>query len=423
MIQKKQKVKIYLFLCCIYFSFSFYSIQIKAASATITIDSKTLEVEKGTEVIVTLSVEAEDLIGGFEAYLSYTSSILDFQSGGKYVSGDEGLLLISDLDNEAITKSKLYSMTFKAIDTGICKFSINDLPKVYAFEQGIEMSASSNNLEIVVESAKELSNNCNLVSLKISPGVLKPSFASSVTNYETSIADTTDELYISATAQEAEASVTMYGNQNLKTGENKVEITVKAPSGEQKKYTILVIKGEKAETTEEIQTTKEPGNKKTKKKKEKITDFSVKEKNGKIYLENFYQYQIVKLKDNSLIPDGYKETNLVLYGTTIKAYTLADNLDADFVLFYAKNKEGEKNFYQYDRIEKTIQRYQTKSNSVVKSNDIVTKVDNVTEYNKKIEQLSIIIAIIAGFMVIFAIGTITMYLKYKNALAGEDDLD
>lgn len=414
--KKRNRWIILLFSCFIAIRINIAWIQ--AGSATITLESTDSEVERGDMVSVVLSIESEGLIGEFESYLYYDSEILEFVSGGKYINGGEGTLLISDRNNEAVDDKKTYSLQFKAIDTGVATIQLMDKPRVYDYEEKNEMSVSSTTISISVKSSKKLSDNSNLTSLKVSPGMLEPNFSKDTIEYQVTVDSGVSELVVSASPQIAESTVSVEGNKNLTEGENSISIIVKAPSGNTKTYHIIVTKLPVSEEKEEEEKDKENSI------FESTDTFEIKQKKkGNISISNEFEYKIIELENENLVPKGYEKTQLILYGISVPAYMLSDNMESDFILFYAENKEGERGFYQYDRREKTMQRYSgivLDSAEIEKSTLDSANLLSSKEYNEKLQELAVIIAVLAGLMVVFAIGMIVMFLKWK---ANQDDFD
>lgn len=83
------------------------------------------------------------------------------------------------------------------------------------------------------------SSNSKLATLQIAEGVITPEFNSSVKEYTISVPNEITKLSISATPDHSKATVTITGNEELKIGENIIEIIVKAEDGSRTTYKIL----------------------------------------------------------------------------------------------------------------------------------------------------------------------------------------
>ena len=57
------------------------------------------------------------------------------------------------------------------------------------------------------------------------------------------------------------------------------------------------------------------------------------------------------------VPEGYIQTKLVLDSVSVPVFTMSEELDSNYLLLYLKGPSGERGFYQFDREEKTLQRY------------------------------------------------------------------
>lgn len=402
--KKKNIYIVFIVIFIISLLFDTLGITAYAASATIKFSTESTVVSKGNNVTVSLSLEAEETIGEFEGYISYNTDILEFVEASNFISGGDGVLRISETSNSEATTKKKYTMKFKAREVGLSDINLSDTPMVYNYDEGKEMSVSSNRVTINVKAAKRVSKETSLSDLKISPGILSPKFESDLYEYSTIVKGDVADLVVSATTKDSSASVKVKGNDDLKEGENTITLTVTAESGDKKDYIILVNK--EAEVSEETNG------------EETKDSFKVILKEGKTFIENKYIYELIDISEDIEEPVGYVKTKVTLYGVEIAAYSKVDDLGNDFLLIYAMNEEGESNFYQYDRVEKTMQRY-----TDIIMTDVNNSNDNITsqEYNGKITQLSIIIAVLSSICVLLILGIIKIYLKSKGYK--EDNMD
>ena len=85
------------------------------------------------------------------------------------------------------------------------------------------------------------SANANLETLAIRESSLSPEFSGDMTRYETEISNNTNKIDILAIPVKENATVTIVGNDEMKVGDNKIEISVLAENGTtMKKYEINV---------------------------------------------------------------------------------------------------------------------------------------------------------------------------------------
>lgn len=405
--------------------------RVQAASASFSFSAETDSIAVGEEISMNIQVEADSQIASVEGYMSYDSSILEYLAGADGISGGGGTLKLSDTLSEDGVEEKSYQMTFRAKKKGSCILEFSEQPVVY--EAGTEeaMSVSYGDISVKVTKAKILSNNVRLDSLQVSPGTLEPSFAKNVREYKVYVEADTERITVSALPSDSEASVSVRGNESLLAGENLVVVTVEAPSGKRRKYKIYVQKevSEPEEKPEEetdtgaVEPEKEDAGKQ---KKESGDTFQIVEKNGGVTLKNKTVYTLVPLEDSSRIPSGYVKTKLILYGVTVTGYTLENDLENDFILMYAKKKGEEPQFYQYDRAEKTMQRFSGMISSSGSTKIVVGEGEkelSIDEYNQKVQKLSIIVGISAALVILFALGMLSFAIKYYSSKVGKvDDL-
>lgn len=254
------------------------------------------------------------------------------------------------------------------------------------------------------------SSNSYLSSITIDGYEIEPKFDKETLEYSVTLKEETEKITINAQLENSNAKVTGVGEFSVSEGVNNFEIVVTAENGSKRTYkltaTVLEVEPIKVTVNKEEYTV-------VRKRKDlpQISEyFSEKdidiegEKIEGYYNENL-DYQVVGLKNsNGLInyyiynkgkytlykeysfngmvvqvldkeiDSGYKTTSFSYDGDKIKSYqevkidliknTYAlDNNDIvgnQFYLFYGKSVEtGKEYLYQYDALEKTIQRYNT----------------------------------------------------------------
>lgn len=394
----------------------------EAASASITLDSDKTTFTTGDEIAVSIQLSSEALLGDFEAYVTYNDDVLEFKSGASFIAGGDGLLKITDMTATGEEYTRKYIINFTAKKVGNSQIAMKDKPEIYEYETGLDMSVSANQLNISVAAPKSASTNTNLKSLKINPGTLTPEFDKDVSNYEAQVTAEADKIIVSAITEDDTASVTVKGNDKLEAGNNRTTITVKSESGHTKTYSIDVIRKEEKtkDTTEE--TAEETMEQETDTKEDyslenkttKINNILAITEDDKIYIQNGYRYQIIPISDESKIPSGYVKTTLILNEVIIDAYTPESNLESDFLLLYAMNEEGEQGFYQYDRVEKTMQRYTLKQEEIGNKYIMTDEILHSEEYKNRITTMGIIIAILGAILITMSIALIHVVMKAKE---------
>ena len=421
--KRKNTLLIYILFICLFINM-IPSIEVKAASATVSITLKETDIKLNDTFHVIVKVEATDTIGGFETFLTYDESKMEFISGGSLVSGGDGILRVSDMNPESIAKSRKYILQFKAIEQGNAQIETLDQAYVYTYEDSAEMSVSSNRLSISIGTDEKVSNNAKLYSLRISPGVLSPEFSAKTTKYTAEVESDVNELVISAIAQDGEATVKIKGNKDLQAGPNEVNIIVTAPSGDQKTYTIVVTKkedpvnqngqteGEGEDTTAEVEDDVTDSDI-TESDQERLESegYLVKEEKESITLHLSSEFEMVSLEDSSIIPSGYEETTMKLQGVTVTAYEPIGKEVVDYVLLYMKKGDNDPRFYRYDKIENTVQRYdESYEQATSQPASKVTK----DEYAKKLDNMKILVAVSCVITLVATLVIIRLLVKLRG---------
>jgi hypothetical protein len=340
-----------------------------AASAEITISTDSAKAQVGDSLTVDVTVQSKTEFGGVEANLTYDSEILKYVKGSSGVAGGNGFLKITDTGFSNGMKSKKYTLTFKALKTGSCEIKRDGTAMVYDYAKETGMSVSGNSLKVEVTPAKTASGNASLKTLRISPSKLSPAFDKHVYEYSVTVDANTKQLIIDAAPEDNKSKVSISGNDSLKEGKNKVVVSVLAESGTVIQYNIDV--------------TKEANAKDAKGEKPVASDdnhgvFKLVRMNGEIRAIYSKQYTLMDPDSSVQIPEGYVKQEAIISDIKINAYFKKNNMESDFFLIYAKNEKGEEGFYQYDKSEKTLQRYA----SQVDSTDRQGKTDSTQQGGK-----------------------------------------
>ena len=200
-------------------------------------------------------------------------------------------------------------------------------------------------------------------------------------------------------------------------GKNDVKVIVTAQNGDEKVYNIEVNRESLAESKKRVADNGKKG-----------LEFSVYEDGGFIYLQNKYRLAVVDVDESDEVPAGFKKTSVLLYGVNVTAYTVANDLDSDFLIMYCMNENGDKDFYQFDRSEKTLQRYTGDLIQRINANKNGTfsgEMITSEEYRENLNQMAVILAIIVGLCVMLIIIIISLLLKQAKSRSKriEDQLD
>lgn len=329
-----------------------------AASAEITLTTDNETPRTGEEFNVTLAIRAYPdsfsgsnyaVIGDFEGYFIYDSEVFEFVCAPDGIMGGNGLLKISDLEAEPSRDTRSYVLRFKAIKKGIGDFFLDETPFVWEFQKGERMSVSLQSLTISTEAAQNASSNANLSALKVSPGQLTPTFATTLREYEVSVSNDTDMIVVSALTEDPNAIVSVSGSTNLSVGRNKVIITVTAENGTEKRYYLYVTR-EAAAVTKMPLPTAAPTNSGVEK------GIHAEQHGETTRILCGTEYEVCRDPDEYTAPTGYEETVLFLDGIRVRAYAKRDTEQREFYILLLYNPQGQVGYYRYDTKEQTIQR-------------------------------------------------------------------
>lgn len=384
-----------------------------AASAEVAISADKEEVTVGDRIHIYINIDSDTSFGSFEANLTYDDELLQYNEGSAVVKGNSGFLKISDMNVPEGDTARKYSMEFEALKVGVCELSFSGRVIVYDFDSDQEMSVSSNVLTLNIKAPVTASTNARLKSLKTSPAQITPSFDPGVYEYNVNVGYDTDQLVIVALPADSTAKVSISGNDFLKEGENKVVIKVLAESGDFIEYSINVMRasvpqGDTEEDTEELPD-------------EEVDSFEIIQEEDVRYIIFSGKY-ILKEPDSSVrIPEGYQLSSLTISNITIPAYLPEDNEASDFILIYAENEYGNPGFYQYDRIEKTLQRYVPAYQSIKGNTNQGQAAENGSGKGKEnLTAAVVVISLLSGFCAILIFVSVRMFFKLKGYQ--EDDL-
>jgi hypothetical protein len=361
-----------------------------AAETQVELISDKNEITVGDTITAYIKIKSKSTFGNFEANLIYDKDILEYQSGSEVITGGNGLLKISDMNAMQSGTSRKYKLEFKAMKEGSCNITFSDDVLVYD-ESENALPASVKDLTIKVNAQKTASSNAFLKSLKISPSGLTPAFHKNELNYAINVSSDTEQLIIDAVPEDSKATVSISGNESLKEGENKIDITVLAESGNIIEYTINVNRDkapEDAAVTGEVTVTPQPSD----------NSFEIVQVNGENYAVFRGRYKLIDA-ESSMIPEGYVPKEIMVSGVNITVYVPENNTDSDIVLIYAENASKEAAFYQYDTNTGTLLGYaageKTDDNSA-----LVSKYrSNLNKAVFAIVLLSLISVFLIGFII------------------------
>lgn len=369
-----------------------------AAGSVISFSKSTLTV--GDSLTVTVTIDAGEAMYGVSCIVNYNSDVLEYKSGNA-VGGAGTLKIIESPSGE--TKVS-YSLTFSAKAAGSCAVSVADcVYSALSEDKGLNGASAT----VTVNNAA-LSSNANLKSLSVSTGKLSPSFSASRTSYTVSVGNDVTECAVYATAADSGAKVSVSGTSALKMGANTRTVTVTAPNGSQKTYTVTINRSSEEDTVSD-DTTPDPLETNIEGVSYTVaadissiplfkgfaaeqidyngTQISVaKDTNGyytlyylksadsdalvpytynetdKVFTkllyctQGEYSYIFADLPEDSTVPSDYYSTNVEISGMNVKSFADSKAGMSDFYYIYCF-VDGSYNFYRYDSRENVLQRY------------------------------------------------------------------
>lgn len=168
----------------------------------------------------------------------------------------------------------------------------------------------------VDNSTPKKSGNNQLASLKVSAGVLSPTFESTKSEYTLELAKGSEEIIVEATAKDNKAKIEGIGKINLHPGNNEIKILVTAENNTSKTYLIKVYVEEEPEV--------------------------------------FFNYNnktigVVKNLKGAIIPENFTVSNYTIKDKNISIFT-----KENIAIVYGINEEQVKSFYVLDKEKQEI---------------------------------------------------------------------
>ena len=214
---------------------------LNASAATTTISFSNNAPKVGEKVTVSVTVQGTEAMYSTDFNISYNPNVLKFESGDS-ANGGAGSIKIAGLPGGSTKQT--YSLTFTALAAGSSTVSASGGAYYQVADDNVSGSATIN----VSDATK--SDNANLTALRVSAGTISPKFSSNVTEYTVNVKNSITECKVYGTTADPNATIGITGSATLKVGENKRVLTVTAPSGAQKSYTITIIRSADEDETE-----------------------------------------------------------------------------------------------------------------------------------------------------------------------------
>lgn len=345
-------------IACTLFSVCFMGKQAAAAGATVTISSSNSTAESGEVVYVLITVKSTSAISGFEGYFSYDNRVLQFQTGGSVVFGNDDEFRIEDVERESSSTTIKYSVKFLARKEGSTAITLKKPYNVFGESTSDKMSVSYNSLNVVVKRKK---------------------------------------------TEPAPAPTEMAAGKSSAPMKSEQPAATPAPTKKKKKK-----KKAKATRSPNPEATPENLN-----RPKNVPDDGVHAvRNGEnIVLYGSSSIQITEPQEDQ-IPNGFGRTELELDGQKISAYSLESQTEHSYVLVYGKAGEKE-GFYLYDKEQNVLLPYD-KVRAWYRSNieGIVSEQESQAVVTAK--RLKYIVGILLAFSGLMVLAVISLFMKYKG---------
>lgn len=365
--------KIISFILIIVFALSFMAISVNAqCSLSVTASKK--EVYVGNNVTVTFTFSASAPVESADVTVQFDSSKFQYVSAsgglGNLMPNQQGKTVkLSDFGSGSTSKTYKITMTFKAIAVGNGTFSVisSDIGDAN-FES---LGAPTGSVTVSVKEENK-SSNANLKWLTVPAGcTLEPKFSKNVTSYTCTVPYSITKFPMDWETEDKDATDSVTPLQTLKVGENKRTVTVTAPDGTKKSYTVKVIREEAKETpTPNITPSPTPT----------AVPSATPEADPIITIIDDKQYTVVRAITLPL-PDGFTKSTVDYASEQIECATLG------IISIVQLNDGATDSFYVYDNKEMSFTPYKT----VKSSENLLTVLDVKPDLSLELTEQRIII--------------------------------
>ena len=357
------------------------------------------EVNVGDEVNVSMKISADEgtALDNANVVLLYPSGNLEFISGTD-ADGGAGAIRVHGASNGKGTALLEYNLKFKTSNAGTFNISIDSQEVYDAEDQMIEITHLGNSA-ITVKAAENASADCSLTSLDVYPGELDPAFSPDITTYSVRVGKNVTQLTINAVTADPGANVRISNNESLPEGDSSVIVTVNAADGTTSAdYIINVSKVDGGpEST--------------------ITDGSADIADGVQLSSKGKTITIMNPSEDVAIPEGFKQGTISIDDQKVQGWVWGSSEDPEYCVVYGMNDKGEINFYRYDMIEKTIQRYfeDPLSANAVSNADYAALEEQKAASDKLAETRLIIMVVIAVIAFALLMACVYMWVRLSSA--------
>lgn len=315
-----------------------------AASADISVNNAVVTI--GDQVTVTATFDGNGKgIGSLDARFQYNVNTFEYVGcTGATANGSAGSVKISYYSADVVASSTVtIILTFKALSPGEGEFKWTT-EGMYDDEDNL-LGNPSKELTVIASNPTK-SGNADLKSLVPSKGTLSPKFSPDVTEYKISVNHSVTSLTLSATPDHSEAKTSISGKNALEVGKNTRVITVTAPNGTTKKYTVVITRAAAPSTTSGTASNTSTGTTTT--IPTPPEDALEVEVNGKVMT-------ILDTQATADLPEGFTWSNLAVNMVEVPA---AINRETGMILLYLTGtNQADNDFYIYDVATDSFSRY------------------------------------------------------------------
>lgn len=380
-----------------------------AASARISFSDPSAKVGEEVSVTMKFTSTSGELLGNTDVMLAYDATLLEFINETENASGGTGAIRVWSGPG---TAEVVTTLRFKALQAGTATITVTSW-EGYDNESQVLTMEKEGSSKITIEGLETSSNDATLKSLQVSPGVLNPAFTPATENYSVSVGLDTERLTVSALANNDKATVTVEGGDTLVEGENQVVCSVKAEDGTTvKSYTITVNKAEGGDSIGGASETAASAD------LEVLAELNVSAK----------KIQFIKWSEKLEIPVGFIERSIAIGDTRLQGWTLGEEENPDYCIFYGRLDEGEPGFYRYDKLERTVQKYN--QNETAQGALTEEQYQALSDYNDLLDDFKFRLYIIIGLGVLAGILAVALVVvlivngkRNDDGPEEEDDLD
>lgn len=341
-------------------------IQASADGAAVSIQTRNTTVTEGDTVYVLITVKSSQGLSGFEGHFPYDNRVLQFQTGGSVVYGNDNEFRIEDVERDSTVKQIKYSIKFQARREGSTTITLQKPYNVFGESTSEKLSVSYNTLTIVVKKK-----------------------------------DSSDTTTLAPAPQG-----TQEGQPEVLPSVQPAPTPVPTPKKKKKKKAkATVVPEETPEVAEKKQSLSQDGVR------------AILSKN-KVIVSGTSSIQIVEPEADQ-IPQGFGKTELDLDGQTVTAYALESNTEHTYVLLYGKAGDQER-FYLYDKEQNILLPYdQVRAWYRSNMDGIVSEKESQAELKAK--RLQYVVGILLAFSGLMLLAVISIYMKYRGL--DPDDLE